>query len=79
MSLLSVQPTYSFGELYSQQCFSNLLYIQGMSSLRSLIPLHLLETSAHSSDNCSAQIYIPWVHSVVIYSTQYFILSKNSL
>ena len=53
--------------------------VKGMSERSELIPLHLLETSAHSSDNCTAQIYIPWVHScVVIYSTQYFILSKNS-
>ena len=75
--------------LISNNCYYNIyiILLQGMSSLRSLIPFDLLETSAHSSDNCTAQIYhryylwiyIPWVHScVVIYSTQYFILSKNS-
>ena len=51
------------------------IYIQGMSSLRSLI---------HFTPACTCLKHqlitiIPWVHSsVVIYSTRYFKLSKNS-
>ena len=44
----------------------NIIIIITRNELASLAHsfLHLLETSAHSFDNCTAQIYIPWVHKL---------------
>ena len=55
---------------------TDIYIIQGMSERSELIPLHLIETSAHASDNCTTAQ--PGVQTcIVIYFAQNFILLKN--